>query len=224
MSTDYRLHYAPDNASLAVRLALEELDLPYDTALVDRSTRGQKAPAYLNLNPNGLIPALETPDGVMFETGAILLWLADRHGGVFPAPDAPGRTRALSWLFWLANTYHPTLKSRFYPDQFPHADPDRARMRLAELNDLAEAHLAPEAEALGVTILDCYLMPMLRWSMIYPAADPAWTDLTRWPRLAALCARMEGRPSTRRLCIAEGLGAHPFTRPEHPNPPEGVAL
>ena len=90
--TDYTLHYAPDNASLIIRLALEAQGVAYDTCLVDRAAQGQSAPAYRALNPHGLIPALQTPDGPMFETGAILLWLARGagpcrdgcHAGGFP--------------------------------------------------------------------------------------------------------------------------------------------
>ena len=82
---NYVLHYAPDNASLIIRAALEVRGLPYATQLVDRGTQEQSTPAYRALNPNGLIPVLETPQGPVFETGAILLWLADTHGGLGPA-------------------------------------------------------------------------------------------------------------------------------------------
>ena len=100
----YVLHFAPDNASLIVRLALDHADLPYEARLVDRSTRAQETAAYRALNPNGLIPALETPHGVLFETGAIVLWLADTHGGLGPAPDDAQRGNWLKWLFFVANT------------------------------------------------------------------------------------------------------------------------
>lgn len=60
MTTAFRLHYAPDNASLIVRLTLEQLGLEYETVLVDRSRQGQRSAAYLQMNPNGLIPVLET--------------------------------------------------------------------------------------------------------------------------------------------------------------------
>ncbi|BDY15502.1 hypothetical protein Sulfitobl28_14720 [Sulfitobacter pontiacus] len=93
--TDYTLHYAPDNASLIIRLALEAQGVAYDTCLVDRAAQGQSAPAYRALNPHGLIPALQTPDGPLFETGAILLWLADRHGG-WPLPRRMPRGRISS--------------------------------------------------------------------------------------------------------------------------------
>ena len=118
----YVLHYAPDNASLAVRLALEELGLPYRTALVDRARQAQEGAAYRAVTPTGLIPALETPDGVIFETGAILLWLADRHGGLAPAPDAPERGDFLKWFFLTANTLHPDLRALFYPHRYAGAD------------------------------------------------------------------------------------------------------
>ena len=107
----YVLHFAPDNASLIVRLALDHAGLPYQTRLVDRAARAQETAAYRALNPNGLIPTLETPHGVLFETGAILLWLADTHGGLGPAPDDPGRGNWLKWLFFVANTVHPALST-----------------------------------------------------------------------------------------------------------------
>ena len=87
----YTLHYAPDNASLIVRLALEELGVPYHALLVDRRKNAQKSKAYLALNPSGRIPVLETMDGPIFETGAILMWLVDQHQALGPAPtDAEG--------------------------------------------------------------------------------------------------------------------------------------
>ncbi|MFM7445863.1 MAG: glutathione S-transferase N-terminal domain-containing protein, partial [Tabrizicola sp.] len=75
----YTLHYAPDNASLIIRLVLDGAGIPYRTALVDRKRRQQDSPAYRALNPTGLIPTLETPQGAISETGAILQWLADTH-------------------------------------------------------------------------------------------------------------------------------------------------
>ncbi|MEO0904761.1 MAG: glutathione S-transferase, partial [Pseudomonadota bacterium] len=115
MTQTLRLHYAPDNASLCVRLALEELGLPYETVLVDRSQMAQKADAFLALNPNGLIPVLETADGPIFETAAILLWLAEREGRLMPAVGTPAHMHAIQWIIWLSNTLHPDLRMMFYP-------------------------------------------------------------------------------------------------------------
>jgi len=234
MSSEYRLHYAPDNASLIVRLALEELGVPYQTVLVDRRARAQKSPDYLALNPAGLIPVLETPDGPVFETGAILLWLADRHGALIPAPGTPARATAIKWLFFLSNTLHPALRMIFYPDQYAGSDGAIQAALRAHMRGEAARHLdvldraAADDPALfngtAPTVLGLYIGPALRWAALYPAEDTAWFDLARWPGLAALARELEARASTRAAISAEGLGARPFTAPEPPDPPEGAAL
>ncbi len=229
-----RLHYAPDNASLCIRLALYELALPHVTVLVDRAARGQSAPDYLALNPHGLIPVLETADGPIFETAAILLWLADRHrdGAVLaPAPEAQDRGTVMAWLFWLSNTLHPALRIMFYPENHiapALAEPLRARTaeRITAMLDRLEAAAPGLAGWLGAaqpSLLDCYLCPMLRWAALYPEAGTGWFDLSRWPSLAAAAARFETRPSVAKAILAEGLGPAPFTAPQAPNPPEGSA-
>ncbi len=228
MTVTLRLHYAPDNASLCVRLALEELALPYQTVLVDRATRAQKSPAFLALNPNGLIPVLETPQWPLFETGAILLWLADTYGALMPAPDDPQRSFAVQWLFWLANTLHPTQRMLFYPDQYTDGDQDAlrriSRSRLQGHYDLLEqAQHAGWLDSSAPSAQGCYLAPMLRWSHLY-GGDTAWCDLNRWPRLLAFAQRYETRPAAQRAAQAEGLGATPFSAPHPCNPPEGSAV
>jgi glutathione S-transferase len=117
----YILHYAPDNASMIVRLALEQLNLPYRAQLVDRSVMGQQDAAYLALNPNGLIPVLETPTGPLFETGAILLWLADTHGGLGPAPHATARGDFLRRLQPLISILRAVCAGVHYIQQMRHA-------------------------------------------------------------------------------------------------------
>ena len=72
-----------------VRIALEELGLAYEAIRVDRAAGEHRSPGYLGLNPQGLIPVLEDGDLVLFETGAILLHLADRTGRL--GPDGPPR-------------------------------------------------------------------------------------------------------------------------------------
>ena len=105
METTLRLHYAPDNASLIIRLALEELGLRYETCLVDRAKNAQSQATYLAINPNGTIPVLETPDGVLFETAAILLWLSEVTGKLAPAVGTPERAQFLKWMVWCSNTF-----------------------------------------------------------------------------------------------------------------------
>ncbi len=229
----YRLHYAPDNASLCVRLALLELGQPFETVLVDRRTGDQRSAAYLALNPMGQIPTLVTDHGPMHETGAILLHLADRHGPgrLAPAPDDPARAMFLTWLFWLANTLHPQLRMIFYPERHIGAGHESAlnqmtRARITDSLTILDARLPALAPWLGgpqPSILDCYLAPMLRWLALYPAGTTAWFTLSRWPGLLATARAMEQRPSALAAATAEGLGPYPFSRPILPTPPEGSA-
>jgi glutathione S-transferase len=225
MTYPLRLHYAPDNASLCIRLALEELGLPFDTILVDRATRAQKSPAYLALNPNGLIPVLETPDGPLYETGAILLWLADRHGLLMPAATDPKRGNALKWLFWLSNTLHATERMLFYPGQYAKGGPvmeqailKQTKARLADqFTILAQASDADWLDGDAPSALACYLAPLLRWPVFY-GDEPGWLTLSRWPRILTFAQRFERRPAAVTATRAEGLGNTPFSAPQALNP------
>jgi glutathione S-transferase len=222
MTTGLILHYAPDNASLCVRLLLEDMGLPYETRLVDRSVNAQKSEAYLQINPNGLIPTLDTPDGPIFETGAILLWLADRAPGtVFPAPDDALRGAALRQLFWISNTLHPTLRMLFYPDQYIDTVAQDVRRKtqqrlctyLDQLDDVGP---------MTSPVLASYVAPLLRWCALY-GGDTSWFDLSHWPNLDAFAKTFEAQPKAHQACTAEGLGATPFSKPHLPNPSEGSA-
>lgn len=233
MSQPYRLHYAPDNASLVIRLALERLDQPYEAVLVDRAAKGQKSPAYLALNPNGLIPVLETPDGAIFETGAILLWLADRHGALAPPPGSPERAAFLKWFFFLSNTLHPALRCTFYPGQYVGDDPNAQGALRRHMQPEIARHLANLSREAGQghawmggpepSILDYYLCCLLRWRALYPAGQIGGFTLDAFPALQALARRLEHCPAVCAAIYAEGLGATPFSAPSYANPPEGSA-
>jgi glutathione S-transferase len=224
------LHYAPDNASVIVRLALEEAGLAYRTALVDRRARQQDSAAYRRLNPAGLIPVLETPDGPVAETGAILLWLADRHPGtgLFPGPGSPERGKALQWLFFLSNTLHADLRQVFYPHLYvgPEGrDGHHARItgRLRQHFALVEA-VADTAVFAPPSILGFYATALARWARLYTDGQPVWFGLNDFPVLWRLAADLERRPSWHRAALAEGLGERPLTDPRPAVPPEGTAL
>jgi glutathione S-transferase len=225
----YTLHYAPDNASLIIRLVLDGAGIPYRTALVDRSRRAQDGAAYRALNPTGLIPTLETPQGPISETAAILLWLTDTHH-LGPAHGHPDRLIFLKWLFFLSNSAHADLRQIFYPHQYAptdahagHREITAARMlrHFALLDAAATQHprLFAAASPLGV-----YTITLTRWAALYPERGPKWFDLTVFPALEALARAQEARVETPVVARAEGLGPHPFTRPEQPNPPEGSVL
>ena len=93
----YTLHASPDFASFVVHIVLEELGVPYKLHLLDFDAGDLQLPAHLAVNPFGKIPALQTPDGPMFETAAILLWLSDRHN-LGPMPHDPARGTFLIFI------------------------------------------------------------------------------------------------------------------------------
>lgn len=231
----YTLHYAPDNASLIVRLVLEELGAPYRTALIDRARREHDGAAYRALNPAGLIPVLETADGPIFETGAILLWLADRHGRMAPAPADAQRGAFLKWLFFTSNTVHADLRQLFYPHKYADRAPEAqethheitaARLiRSLGLMDRLGAGGPPGwLSAAAPSVLSYYIVALLRWCALYPMGGTEWFDIGDYPFLCALAETLEARPAVARAVAAEGLGPTPFSAPVHARPREGSAV
>ncbi|MEM6461141.1 MAG: glutathione binding-like protein [Pseudomonadota bacterium] len=100
-----QLYSFPTPNGVKVSIALEEMGLPYDAHLANIMEDDQKTPEFLSLNPNGKIPALIDPDGPggepigIFESGAILLYLAEKTGKLIPA-DPAARIECIQWLFF----------------------------------------------------------------------------------------------------------------------------
>jgi GST-like protein len=100
-----QLYSAPTPNGVKVSIMLEEIGLPYEPHLVDIGKDESKTPEFLSLNPNGKIPAIVDPDGPggkplgLFESGAILVYLAEKTGQLLPA-DPAGRYETLAWVFW----------------------------------------------------------------------------------------------------------------------------
>ena len=114
-----------------ISIALEELDLPYDVRTVNITKDEQFDPAFLKISPNNKIPAIVDPDGpdggeiALFETGAILLYLAEKTGKLLPI-DARERWSAQQWLMWQMGGFGPMLGQahhflRFAPEDVPYA-------------------------------------------------------------------------------------------------------
>jgi glutathione S-transferase len=187
-----------------VRWALEETDQPYEVRLV--SFAAMKEPAHLAVHPFGQIPTYEEGDLALFETGAIVLHIAERHGGqkggLLPG-DANARARAIAWMFAAVNTVElPILElvtAKFMEGDKPWAKErlplvmDRIRDRLKPLSvRLGDADWLDGAFSAGDLMMVSVLL-RLRASGI----------LDEFPNLAAYVARGEARPAYKRAFAAQ---------------------
>jgi glutathione S-transferase len=203
------LYYSPGAASLVVHWLLIELGEPFELRLVDFAKQEQKSPAYLALNPSGVVPTLLVDDVALSEAAAIVMHLADTHPAaeLAPAPGTVDRAHYYQWMLVLANMLQPCFRAFYYPDE--PAGPDnvdlvkaRAGERAAACFDTLDAHLranGPYLLGARPCAADFQLTMLMRWSR--NLARPA----LQWPELRAHAMRMTARPSFRALYAAEGL-------------------
>jgi glutathione S-transferase len=183
-----------------VRWALEEVDQPYEVRLL--SFGAMKEAAHLALHPFGQIPTYQESDLTLFETGAIVLHIAQHHAGLLPS-DANGRARAIAWIFAAVNTLEPPIlelqTARLFERDKPwHADrlplmEDRVRTRLEQLSQrLGDADWLDGAFSAGDLMMVSVLLRLRLLGL-----------LDEFPRLAAYVARGEARPAYRRAFAAQ---------------------
>jgi glutathione S-transferase len=208
------LHYFPGNASLTPHMLLRELGAPFELQRVDRAANAQKSPAYLKLNPNGLIPVLQDGDLVLYETPAIVLHLLDTHpqAGLAPAVGTHERAEFYKWLMWLSGL-QALAPHYFYPERLvaPGNTAGAAEVkaqveaRIAALIDQIDARLASQPWMGGerFSALDCYTFMLCRWTR--GMQRPART----LPHIGPYLTRVLARPAVQQTLAAEGLQA-PF--------------
>ncbi|MCJ9704037.1 MULTISPECIES: glutathione S-transferase family protein [unclassified Bradyrhizobium] len=185
---------------MRVRWALEEVGQPYDVRLVSFET--MKAPAHRALHPFGQIPTYEDGDLALFESGAIVLHIAERHDGLLPK-DANAKSRAIAWMFAALSTVEPPIveltmamlferDKRWYAERLPMLQ-DRVRVRLGELSRrLDNADWLDDAFSAG----DLMMVTVLRRLNTSGLLD-------EYPAIAAYVARGEARPAFRRAFDAQ---------------------
>ena len=185
---------------MRVRWALEEVEQPYDVRLVSFSE--MKEPTHLVRNPFGQIPTYEEGDLVLFESGAIVLHVAERHAGLLPE-DANARARAIAWMFAALDTVEPPIFDRALTQILERNEPwyekrlraleDSIRKRLGGLSArLAHADWLDGAFSAG----DLLMVTVLR------RLDGSGL-LEEHPNLAAYVARGEARPAYKRAFDAQ---------------------
>ena len=185
---------------MRVRWALEEVGQPYHVRLL--SFEALKEPAHLALHPFGQIPTFEEGDLVLFETGAIVLHIAQHHAGLLP-DDANARARAIAWVFAALNTVEPPIlelvtvrilerDKPWSSERLPLVQ-DRIRERLAALSTrLGDAQWLDGAFTLGDLMMVSVLLRLKPSGM-----------LGEFPVLSAYVARAEARPAYRRAFDAQ---------------------
>jgi len=185
---------------MRVRWALEEVGRPYDVRLV--SFPGLKAPAHRALNPFGQIPTYEEGGLALFESGAIVLHIAEQHAGLLPGePNA--RARAIAWMFAALATVEPPIVERSMAALFERDKPWSAE-RLAMLDDRVRARLTELATHLGdadwldgaFSAGDLLMVTVLRRLGTSGLLEAC-------PTLCAYIARGEARPAYQRAYAAQ---------------------
>ena len=185
---------------MRVRWALEEVGQPYDVRLL--SFAAMKQPAHLALQPFGQIPSYQEGDLALFESGAIVLHIAQRHAGLLP-DDADARARAVAWMFAAVGTVDPPIMDRSMCALFERDQPWYAQ-RLATIDKQVRTRLGQLSRHLGDAdwlegaftagdLLMVHVLLRLRSSGI----------LDEYPNLAAYVARGEARPSYQRAFAAQ---------------------
>jgi glutathione S-transferase len=183
-----------------VRWALEEVGQAYQVRLV--SFRAMKEPAHLALHPFGQIPTYEEDGLVLFETGAIVLHIAQRHAGLLP-DDAGLRARAITWMFAALNTVEPPILER-ESARLVEGDKPWSKARLPLVGDRIRGRLQQLSASLGdADWLDGGFSAgdLMMVSVLLRLKSSGMLD--EFPNLAAYVARGEARPAYRRAFAAQ---------------------
>jgi glutathione S-transferase/GST-like protein len=167
-----------------ISIALEEMGLPYEVKLIDFANNEQKSDWFVALNPNGRIPALVDDGFALFESGAILLYLAEKTGTFLPS-DVQGRSKVIQWLMFQMSGVGPMMGQanvfvRYFPEKIQPAI-DRYQREVTRLFGVLDAQLATHEYIAGdYSIADMSLWPWVSgydWSGV---SIDGFDHLQRW--------------------------------------------
>ena len=203
-----QLYSFPTPNGVKVSIALEETGLPYEAHKVTLSDADVKSPEFLSLNPNNKIPAIVDPDGPggkplgLFESGAILIYLAEKTGKLLPA-DAAGRYRAIQWTMFQMGGVGPMFGQMGFFWKFAGAEIPDPRPRDRYMSEVKRLLAVLEREMEGkewiagdYTIADIAILPWLRALDFYGVREQVgWADHVN---LVAWLDRFLQRPAVQR--------------------------
>ena len=204
-----QLYSLPTPNGVKVSIALEEMELAYEPHLVSFGTNDQKSPEFLSLNPNGRIPALIDPDGPdgqpigLFESGAILVYLAEKTGKLMPK-DAAGRYEVLQWLMFQMGGVGPMFGQfghffKFAADKVANNSypMERYRDEAKRLLGVLEQRLTGRSWLVGddYSIADIATFPWVRGVDVFYGGKEV-LDLASFPAVMDWVARAAARPAS----------------------------
>lgn len=168
------LYTAPTPNGHKVSIALEEMGLAYDLHQLSFDKAEQKAPEFLAINPNGRIPAIVDDGFAVFESGAILMYLAEKTGRFLPA-DVPARSRVIQWLMWQMGGLGPMMGQanvfvKYFPERIP-AVMERYQRESRRLLEVMDGQLSRTEYLAG------------DYSIADMAAYP-WARIHAWPEVS----------------------------------------
>lgn len=192
-----KFYYAPVPNPAKVALYLEEAGLPYELMPVDTRKGEQHAPSYLAINPNGKVPALVDGEATVFDSNAILLYLAVKTGQFLPRNVPEVRAQMYSWLMFVATGLGPFSGQAFHfrhvapkPNDYAH---QRYNFEAWRQRRIVNAHLATRTWMVGeeYTIVD---MALWGWARAVPMVlgDDAWGEL---PHVKRWLDQISARPA-----------------------------
>ncbi|MGI4956267.1 MAG: glutathione S-transferase family protein [Janthinobacterium lividum] len=193
-----QFYYSLAPNPMKVALFLEESGLPYELVPVDTRTGAQFDPAFVALNPNGKVPCIVDGDVTVFDSNAILLYLAEKTGLFLPEATPALRGDLLSWLMFVASGIGPFSGQAVH---FRHNAPEPKDYAVTRYSfeaerhwGILEAHLADRPYMLGdtYTIVDMSVWGWLRMVPRVLAGDEIWTRL---PNLKRLLDEINARPA-----------------------------
>lgn len=171
-----------------ISIALAEMALPYELKVVDFATHEQKSAWYLRLNPNGRIPTIVDDGFTVFESGAILIYLAEKTGKFLPA-DLKGRSRVIQWLMFQKAHVGPMMGqvnvfARYFPEKLPSVI-DRYRREVTRIFAVVDRQLAENEYMAGAeySIADMAHWPWLSGYEYSGMTIDEFHHLQRWIKL-----------------------------------------
>ncbi|MBB6482859.1 glutathione binding-like protein [Rhizobium lusitanum] len=206
-----QLYSLPTPNGVKVSIALEELGLPYEPHLVSFGTNDQKSPEFLSLNPNGRIPAIIDPNGPgakplgLFESGAILVYLAEKTGKLIPS-DAAARYETLEWVFFQMAGVGPMFGQfghffKFAADKVANNSypVERYRDEAKRLLSILESRLQGREWIMGdeYTIADITTFPWVRGVDVFYGGREV-LEFESFPAVMAWLDRALARPASQR--------------------------